>query len=63
MPGARRRVDPGKGEPRTGNGRTGGKKPKVEDLRVLRKDGTMHARAQPPGWGAKIFRLGRKKDK
>jgi hypothetical protein len=31
--------------------------PKSEDLRVLRRDGTMHARSQPPGWGAKILKF------
>lgn len=63
MPGARRRVDKGKGDPRTGDGTNDRRKPKQDELRVLRKDGTMHARSQPPGWGAKILKFVRREDK
>jgi hypothetical protein len=52
-----------RGLPRTGDGYTAGKKPKTEDLRVLRRDNTMHSRAQPPGWGAKIFKFVKREGK
>lgn len=48
------------GLPRTGDGRNPGRKPKTEDLRMLRDNGRV-ARDQPPGWVGKVINLfGRK---
>lgn len=46
----------GKGQPRTGDGRTSKAKPRVEDLRMLRSDGTV-SRSQPDGWIGKVIKL------
>lgn len=47
------------GQPRTGNGRTGGAKPQRADLLMLKRDGSV-ARHQPKGWMGKLlpFRKG-----
>jgi len=42
------------GQPHTGNGHTGGQKPKKADLLMLRRDGTV-ARHQPKGWMGKLL--------
>lgn len=47
---------PKKGTPRTGDGRSGGAKPKNEDLRMLHKTGRV-ARHQPDGWVGKVIKL------
>lgn len=42
--------------PRTGNGRTGGAKPKKNELMMLRSDGRVHTQ-QPDGWVGKVVKL------
>jgi hypothetical protein len=47
---------PKKGTPKTGDGRTSGRKPKTEDLKQLKSDGMVH-RSQPEGWMGKVIKL------
>lgn len=45
-----------KGNPRTGDGRKGGQKPKPQDCKMVTRNGYATA-SQPKGWTAKVINL------